>query len=408
MTSWLMALRLALRSLLRNKLRAGLTMLGILIGVAAVVAMTALGEGAKRSIETQLNNLGVNLLWVYPGASNSGGARGEMGSRLTLTEDDGVAIARDVSAVQAVAPVLTVATQVVVGARNVATRVTGTTPDFLRARAWEVRRGREFSEADMRGAAKSCIIGETVRLALFDDEDPLGRTIRLGKLPCTVIGVLAVKGQGSFGQDYDDTVLMPITTVRARMRGSAARDVQNLVISVRAPELMQRAQSQITALLRQRHHLQASEEDDFMIRNLQDIMATMEQTRSTLATLLLSIAAIALLVGGIGVMNIMLVSVTERTREIGIRLAIGARSGDILAQFLVEAVALSVIGGAAGLLLGFGAGSLLGKTMEWAVSFSPSAAIIAFATSAGIGVVFGYFPARRAAHLDPIQALRHE
>ncbi len=260
----------------------------------------------------------------------------------------------------------------------------------------------------MRGAAKSCIIGETVRLALFDDEDPLGRTIRLGKLPCTVIGVLAIKGQGSFGQDYDDTVLMPITTVRARMRGSAARDVQNLVVSVRAPELMQRAQAQITALLRQRHHLQSNEEDDFMIRNLQDIMATMEQTRSTLATLLLSIAAIALLVGGIGVMNIMLVSVTERTREIGIRLAIGARSGDILAQFLVEAVVLSVIGGAAGLLLGFGAGSLLGKTMEWAVSFSPSAAIIAFATSAGIGVVFGFFPARRAAHLDPIQALRHE
>ncbi|MEZ4391205.1 MAG: ABC transporter permease [Polyangiales bacterium] len=409
MTPWLMALRLALRSLSRNKLRASLTVLGILIGVAAVVAMTALGEGAKGSIETQMNNLGVNLLWVYPGASNSGGARGEMGSRPTLTEDDGVAIAREITSVAAVAPVLTVSTQVVVGARNTATRVTGTTLDYLRVRAWTMRRGRGFEDLEMRSAAKVCVIGETVRAALFDDdEDPIGRTIRLGKLPCTVVGLLASKGQGSFGQDYDDTVLMPISTVRARMRGSAARDVNNIVVSVREPELMRRAQNQIGALLRQRHHLQPSEEDDFMVRNLQDIMATMEQTRSTLATLLLAIAAIALLVGGIGVMNIMLVSVTERTREIGIRLAIGARSGDILAQFLVEAVVLSVIGGAAGLILGVGAGKLLGRAMEWAVSFSPTAALIAFSTSAGIGVVFGYFPARRAAHLDPIQALRHE
>ena len=409
MMMWLMALRLALRSLARNKLRAGLTVLGILIGVAAVVAMTALGEGAKENIEKQLNALGVNLLWVYPGAINASGVRGEVGSRPTLSEDDGLAIAREVAAVSVAAPVIGLSSQVVVGARNAATRVTGTTPEFLRARAWPIRRGRGFEDADMRTAAKTCLIGETVRAALFErGEDPLGRTIRVGKMPCTVIGLLAVKGQGSFGQDYDDTVILPITTVRARLRGNTNRDVDNIVVSVREAGMMQRAQRQIESLLRQRHHLQPSDENDFMIRNLQDIMATMEQTRSTLATLLLSIAAIALLVGGIGVMNIMLVSVTERTREIGIRLAVGARSSDILAQFLVEAVVLSVIGGAAGLGLGVGAGSALGKAMEWAVEFSPTAALVAFATSGGIGVVFGYFPARRAAQLDPIQALRHE
>jgi len=407
--TWLMALRLATRSLARNKLRAGLTVLGILIGVAAVVAMTALGEGAKENIERQLSNLGVNLLWVYPGASNSGGARGEAGSRPTLNEDDGAAISREVVSVLAIAPVIMVSTQVVVGARNAATRITGTTPDFLRARAWPIRRGRAFEDAEMRTAAKACLIGETVRQALFDaTEDPIGRTIRLGKMPCTVIGLLAVKGQGSFGQDYDDTVLLPITTVRARLRGNTNRDVDNLVVSVREAGMMRRAQEQITALLRQRHRLQASDENDFMIRNLQDIMATMEQTRSTLATLLLSIAAIALLVGGIGVMNIMLVSVTERTREIGIRLAIGARANDILLQFLIEAVTLAAIGGVAGVAVGIGASVVVGRLTDFSVGFQPDVAAFSMVVSGGIGVIFGYFPARSAARLDPIVALRRE
>ncbi len=403
-----MALRLAVLSLSRNKLRAALTVLGILIGVAAVVAMTAIGEGAKESIERQMTAVGVNLIWVWPGASVSSGVRGDGGSHAALTEDDARAIARELTAVVAVAPTLGVSAQVVYGARNAATRITGTTPDYLAARDWGVTRGRVFNEADMRSAAKVCLIGETVRQTLFGRADPVGQTMRIGKLPCEIVGLLSPKGQGSFGQDYDDTVLMPITSVRARLRGSTGREVDQIMVSVRTPMQVRRAQAQLTALVRQRHRLQESEENDFSVRNLQEMMETFERTRSTLSTLLLSIACIALLVGGIGVMNIMLVSVTERTREIGIRLAVGARSGDILAQFLVEAVTLSAIGGFAGLALGVGAGVGLGKAMDWNVSFSPVAALIALATSSGIGVVFGFFPARRAASLDPITALRHE
>jgi putative ABC transport system permease protein len=405
---WWMALRLAVLSLARNKLRAALSVLGILIGVAAVVAMTAIGEGAKESIERQMTAVGVNLIWVWPGASVSSGVRADGASHAALTEDDARAIAREVTAVLSVAPTLGTSAQVVFGARNVATRITGTTPDYLVARDWPIARGRAFQESDLRSAAKVCLIGETVRQSLFGRADPLGQTMRIGKLPCEIIGLLAPKGQGSFGQDYDDTVLMPITSVRARLRGSTGREVDQIMVSVRTPMQVRRTQAQVTSLVRQRHRLSESEENDFSVRNLQEMMETFERTRSTLSTLLLSIACIALLVGGIGVMNIMLVSVTERTREIGIRLAVGARSGDILAQFLVEAVTLSAIGGVAGLALGVGAGVALGKAMEWNVSFSPVAALIALGTSSGIGVVFGFFPARRAAALDPITALRHE
>ncbi|MBL8602755.1 MAG: ABC transporter permease [Myxococcales bacterium] len=408
MIMWLMAVRLALRSLNRNKLRAALTVLGILIGVAAVVAMTALGDGAKANIERQLGALGTNLLMVFPGSNTSGGARTEAGSRPTLSEEDAEAIGRELYSVQAVAPVLSAAAQVVVGSRNTATRIQGTTVSYFRVRNWSVARGSAFTDADLRISARVCILGETVRRNLFDRGEALGATIRVGRMPCTVVGILATKGQGSFGNDYDDTIVMPISTVRARLRGLSTREVNQVLVSVRDAALMKRAEEQITSLLRQRHRISAQDENDFSVGNMQDIMATLETTRATLSALLLSVAAIALLVGGIGVMNIMLVSVTERTREIGIRLAIGARSGDILAQFLVEAVALSLLGGLAGLGLGWGAGTLLGKTMEWTVTFSPSAAVVALGTSSGIGVIFGYFPARRAAKLDPIQALRHE
>jgi macrolide transport system ATP-binding/permease protein len=408
MTMWLMAVRLALRSLNRNKLRAGLTVLGILIGVAAVVAMTALGDGARANIESQLGALGTNLLMVFPGANTSGGVRSEAGARPTLSEDDGEAIRRELYTVRAVAPVLGAAAQVVVGARNAATRVTGSTPAYLEVRAWPLARGRGFTDVDMRTSARVCLLGETVRQNLFGSSDPIGASIRIGRLPCNVIGLLAPKGKGSFGNDYDDTIVMPISTVRSRLRGLQTREVNQLLVSVREAELMPRTQEQVIALLRQRHRIGANDENDFSVGNMQDIMATLEQTRSTLSALLLAVAAIALLVGGIGVMNIMLVSVTERTREIGIRLAVGARSGDILAQFLVEAVALSVLGGLAGLGVGWAAGTALANVMNWTVSFSPTAAAIALGTSSAIGVVFGYFPARRAAHLDPIQALRHE
>ncbi|MBI5516152.1 MAG: ABC transporter permease [Deltaproteobacteria bacterium] len=408
MAMWLMALRLAVLSLSRNKLRAGLTVLGILIGVAAVVAMTALGEGARGTIEGQLGALGVNLLWVWPGSNTSSGARGEVGSAAALNEDDAQAIARELGTIQATAPILGASAQVVVGSRNVATRAVGSTTDYVRVRSWGLQRGRYFTEADVRTAAKVCLLGETVRQALFGRADPVGETVRIGRVPCTVIGLLAVKGQGSFGQDYDDTVLMPITTLRARIRRASGRDVDQIMVSARDAAVMQRAQQQVIALMRQRHRIGAGEENDFIVRNLQDIQSTFEKTRSTLSTLLLSIAFIALLVGGIGVMNIMLVSVTERTREIGIRLAVGAQARDILAQFLVEAVVLSGVGGVTGLALGVGAGYGLGKAMDWAVRFSPTAAVVALGTSSGIGVVFGYFPARRAAQLDPITALRHE
>jgi putative ABC transport system permease protein len=408
MTTWLMAFRLAVRALGRNKLRAALTVLGILIGVAAVVAMTALGEGAKESIERQMTAIGVNIVFIWPGANTSSGVRGEVGSKPTLTEDDARAVEREIFTVVAVAPTLGASAQVVLGARNAATRVTGTTPDYLRVRGWTIARGRNLNEADVRLSARSCLLGETVRKALFDSEDPVGQTIRVGRLPCTVVGLLEAKGQGSFGQDYDDTVVMPISTVRARLRGTAGNGIDQVMLTVRDAALVRRAQDQITELLRQRHRLAADQENDFNVRNLQDMMETLERTRSTLTTLLLSIAGIALLVGGIGVMNIMLVSVTERTREIGIRLAVGARSRDILAQFLVEAVTLSMIGGMVGLALGIAAGMGLGKAMEWNVSFSGTAALAAVITSSGIGVVFGFFPARRAAALDPITALRHE
>ena len=383
-------------------------MLGILIGVAAVVAMTALGDGASTSIERQMSALGVTLLWVFPGATSTSGVRGEVGSRPTLSEDDSDAISRELFNVQAVAPVLSVSSQVVYGSRNYATRVTGSTPDYLRVRAWTLSRGQPFTDADQRIAGRACLVGETVRRALFDTADPVGQTIRIGRVPCQIVGLLAPKGQGSFGQDYDDTVVMPISAVRARLKHTPGRDVDQILVSVREQYLMARAQAQVSALRRQRHRIPEAEENDFTVRNLQDLMATLERTRSTLSALLLSIACIALLVGGIGVMNIMLVSVSERTREIGIRMAVGARSNDILAQFLVEAITLSAIGGVAGLALGVGAGAALGKAMEWSVRFSPVAAVVALATSGGIGVVFGFFPARRAAQLDPIQALRHE
>jgi putative ABC transport system permease protein len=409
MMMWLMALRLALRALARNKLRATLTVLGILIGVAAVVAMTALGAGAKDRIEAQLASLGVNMLVVYPGATTTGGVRTAAGTAVGLTEDDARAISREVPSVSAVAPMLGASTQVVAAGRNASTRITGTTPDYFVVRAWNVASGFLFTDAEIRTASKVCLLGETVRQALFPNgEDPLGRSIRVGRMPCTVIGVLATKGQSSFGQDQDDTVIVPITTFRARILNRPNGSINSIMLSAREPNLTRRAEGAITALLRQRHHISAGDEPDFSVRNLQDLAQSFDEQRATLTFLLLAVASISLLVGGIGVMNIMLVSVTERTREIGIRLAIGARARDIMAQFLVEAVVLSAIGGVAGLGLGVFVSYMLGRSTQWSVKIQPDSALIAVAVASGIGVVFGFFPARSAAKLDPIVALRHE
>jgi putative ABC transport system permease protein len=406
---WFMALRLALLALARNKLRATLTVLGILIGVAAVVTMTALGAGAKERMEGQLASLGVNMLMVFPGAVATGGARGAAGTASGLTEDDARAIIREVPSVAAAAPLLSSGAQVVAAGRNWSTRVQGTTPDYFHVRDWPAAEGQLFSESEVRVAAKVCVIGQTVRENLFEPgEDPIGRTIRLGKMPCTVVAVLQSKGQSSFGQDQDDTIIVPISTFRARVSRRPGREVNQVLVSARDPQVTRRAERAITALLRQRHRIAPGADNDFSVRNMADLARSFDEQRAAMTFLLLSVASISLLVGGIGVMNIMLVSVTERTREIGIRLAIGARARDILAQFLVESVVLAAIGGLAGLGLGVFASYLLGRSTEWSVRIQPESAVLAVAVAGGIGVVFGFFPARRAAKLDPIVALRHE
>jgi putative ABC transport system permease protein len=403
-----MAMRLALFSLMRNKIRALLTVLGILIGVAAVVASSAIGAGAKERIESQFASLGVNVIMVFPGASAAGGARGAAGSGSGLTEDDARAILTEVPTVSAAAPTLTASAQLVAGGRNWSTRVYGTTPDYFRVRSWNTTYGAPFTESDMRTSAKVCVVGTTIVRELFGGENALGANLRVGRMPCTIVGILETKGQSGFGQDQDDIVVVPMSTFRTRVARRPGREVGQVMVSARDPAVTSHAEASITTLLRQRHRLVGADENDFTVRNMADVVKSFDAQRAAITTLLLVVASISLLVGGIGVMNIMLVSVTERTREIGIRLAIGARARDILAQFLVEAVVLAAIGGLAGLGLGAGASYIVGKTTEWKVSLQAETALLAVLVSGGIGVVFGFFPARRAARLDPIVALRHE
>jgi len=403
-----MAFGLALRALARSKMRAALTALGILIGIAAVVTTSALGAGAQERMATQLTALGVNLLVVVPNAAVSGGARGAQGVAFTLNDDDAEAIAREIPSVRAVAPMMVASVQVVVGAQNWSTRVTGTTPGYFDVRSWSASRGALWGADALRSSARVCAIGDTVRRQLFGDEDPIGRDLRVGHMPCTVVAVLAARGQTGFGQDQDDTLVIPITAFRAGIYRLPNLQVNNIMVTALGPDVLYRAQSGVTALLRQRHRVRPGEDDDFSVRNLTEVMNSFKAQQAIITALLLVVASISLLVGGIGVMNIMLVSVTERTREIGVRLAIGARRRDVLAQFMIEAVVLSAIGGVAGLLLGVGAGALLGGLTQFSVRFQPDAALLAMAVSCGIGLVFGYFPARRAARLDPIDALRRE
>ncbi|MDP2341913.1 MAG: ABC transporter permease [Deltaproteobacteria bacterium] len=405
-----MGLRLALQSLRRSVLRTALTTLGILIGVAAVVTTSGIGAGAKERMEKEMTALGANVLMVNQNWNRSnGGARGAPGSGGGLTRADADAIRRELPAVAASAPVQAASTQIVVGAKNVPTRVTGTTPSFLTIRAWQIESGRAFDDADVTSAAAVCLIGKTVEKTLFPGgENPLGTTVRVDRMPCTIEGVLKGKGQSGGGQDQDDLILMPITTYRAHINRKAGDDVDSIVVSARDAGAVLRAQSQITALLKQRHDIGDDEEDDFMVRNLTEMLNALDSQRAAITMLLLVMASVSLIVGGIGVMNIMLVSVTERTREIGVRLAIGARPVDILTQFLLEAIVLAVMGGLAGLALGAAAGQLVGSLTDYNVSLQPESALLAIVISCGIGVVFGFFPARSAAALDPIQALRHE
>jgi putative ABC transport system permease protein len=402
----LAAIRLALRSIVRSKLRSTLTVLGILIGVAAVVIVVALGTGVQQQVVGQISNLGANVIFIAPQSTQSSGVRSNDLNR--LTESDGRAVVAEATSVADVAPFSSTAAQVIWGDRNAVTQVMGTTRGYFAVRGFSVGTGQMFTESEELVKAKVCIIGETVREKLFGTGDPIGQYVRIGRHPYRIVGLLTKKGQSPFGEDQDDRVLMPIGSYRARIQPSAPGRVQMLIASATDEKTVDRAVAQITSILRQRHRIGADEESDFIVRTQAEFRRSSEQIFGTLTVLLSSIAAVSLLVGGIGVMNIMLVSVTERTREIGIRMAIGASAGDIMTQFLVEAIVLSVIGGLFGLAIGASVIVMLGRALGWSLALPIPAVIAAMGTSAVIGIVFGFFPARRAALMDPIVALRQE
>jgi putative ABC transport system permease protein len=401
-------IRLAIRAIVRNPMRASLTVLGVLIGVAAVVTVTALGSGAREHVSQQIQAIGSNFIIIFPQAPSASGARGTQGSGMRLTEDDGRAILRDSTSLTAIAPSVRASAQVVYGDQNWSTSVIGTTRSYLTVRNWPVERGQAWDEHDELVKSKVVVLGSTVASKLFGTLDPIGRSLRIGRYPYRVLGVLALKGEAPFGLDQDDLVLLPSTSFRARILHTPPGFAGALVASATSPETTGRAVRQIEAILRQRHHLEAGREADFTIRTQKEFADLQARIYGILTDLLIFVAAISLIVGGIGVMNIMLVSVTERTREIGIRMAIGAREGDIRTQFLVEAVALSVLGGLAGVATGGVAIVALQSLLEWHMSLSPLAVAASVAVSGATGVAFGFIPARRAAGLDPIEALRHE
>ena len=405
------SVQIALRALRVNKMRSALTMLGIIIGVSAVIAMMAVGAGARERIAAQIRSIGSNVIIILSGSTTSGGIRVGSGSVLTLTEDDATAIAREVPAVEAAGPTMRGTGQVVFGNQNWSTVIQGATPEYLVVREWPVVSGRDIMPQDVDGAAKVVLLGQTVAANLFGDSDPVGEIIRIKKVPFTVVGILAAKGQSAFGQDQDDIMVIPLSTAKRKVLGVSQanpRSVGAILIRAWAPEVIPEAVEQMTVLLRQRHRLQPWQEDDFTVRNLSEVFAAQEESARTMSLLLGAIASVSLLVGGIGIMNIMLVSVTERTREIGIRMAVGARERDILTQFLIEAVTLALIGGIVGIALGVGGSSLLSFFAEWETVIAPAAIGLAFVFSSAVGVFFGYYPARKAASLDPIEALRYE
>ena len=394
---------IALRALRRNKLRSALTALGIIIGVGAFIAMVSIGNGAKSQVEAQVASLGRNVVTVFPGSFSSGGARGGWGSASTLTVEDAEAIKREIADVAAVSPEVRDRNQVLANGLNWNTDIRGVSPDFLSIRAWSLESGAIFSDAEVRSASKVCVIGATVSKQLFPDMDPIGQTLRVRNIPFVIRGVLETKGFNFFGQDQDDVVVIPYTTHMRRINRRTT--LNTIMIEAASPEVMARIQEDSTALLQQRR---GGREPDFTIRNQLELAQTATATSRTMTLLLGFVAGISLLVGGIGIMNIMLVSVTERTREIGIRLAIGAHDHDIRVQFLIEAVVLSVLGGVVGILLGVGASQLVSQLNGWPVLVSTNAILLAVGFSAFVGVAFGFYPAHKAAQLDPIDALRFE
>jgi len=401
---WLTTLLLALREIRRNLLRSFLTMLGIVIGVGAVITMVTLGNGATRAVSDQISSLGSNLLMIRPG-QRLGAVRDAVGAP-PFKEADAEALASQLGGIRAVAPAQGSAVTVVYGARNWGTSVTGTTNDYFQTNNWQVAQGRIFTEAEERGGAAVCLIGATVRRELFGNEDPLGARLRVKNFTCQVIGLLASKGQAAMGQDQDDTVVLPLHAVQRRLTGNL--NVGTLLVSMKDGVDAEALKLAIGQLLRERRRLSENDDDNFNVLDTRQIADTLSGTTKVMTMLLGAVAAVSLLVGGIGIMNIMLVSVTERTREIGVRLAIGALEREVLLQFLIEAVVLASIGGLIGVLIAGAASVALSAYMGVPFLFDPTINILSFAFSAAIGVVFGYFPAQRAARLDPIEALRHE
>jgi len=396
-----------MRALSRNKMRSALTMLGIIIGVGAVIAMVGVGQGASKQVQDQISAMGSNMLFVSSGTVNRGGLRLGWGQTKTLVYDDMKAIVQQAPAVKEAAPGSATTAQVVFGSDNWFTNVQGTEPQYFDIRSWPMQEGVSFTASDVTSAADVAVIGATVRQNLFGAEDAIGQTVRISKLPFKVVGVLSAKGQSAaMGQDQDDVIFVPITTLQKKLTGEPW--LRYIVVSAVSKDATYAAQQEITGLLRDRHRIRQGQDDDFMVRNLADVAQLADQSSRVMTMLLASIAGVSLIVGGIGIMNIMLVSVTERTREIGVRMAIGATEEDVQRQFLIEAVVLSLMGGAAGIFFGVGSSLIISKLLGWAVLVSPLAIVAAVIFSAGVGVFFGFYPARKAARLDPIEALRFE
>lgn len=399
--------RIALIALQRNKLRAFLTMLGIIIGVAAVIAMVAIGQGSKQSIHDQLSNMGSNMITILPASNLTAGARIDASSLQTLTIDDVNALERKSEYLSAISPVSSTKGQSINGALNWPTSMQGVGPDYFDIRKLALKDGILFSENDVKAAAKVCVLGQTVVANLFPNgEDPIGKVIRFNRIPFTVIGVLMAKGESAFGQDQDDIIVAPYTTVQKRILATIY--FQNIVASSTSEQTSDAATNEITDILRTRHRLRASDENDFSVRTMAELINTLSSTSQLLTVLLTAIAGISLVIGGIGIMNIMYVSVTERTKEIGLRMSIGARGIDILMQFLIEAIVISITGGLIGILLGITSSLLISKLLGWPTLISESSIILSFLVCAVTGVFFGYYPAQKASRLDPIEALRYE
>ncbi|HUI28625.1 MAG TPA: ABC transporter permease [Candidatus Acidoferrales bacterium] len=400
-------LKIAYRSLGRNKLRSFLTMLGIIIGVAAVIAMLAIGQGASNAVKAQIASLGTNMLIVFPGASNQSGVRTQAATFTRFTEDDAIAISKQCPAVEYVTPVVRSVQQTIANNQNWRTAIWGGYPNYFNIRAWPLQSGSYFTGSDERGETKVCIVGQTIVTNLFGANSvPVGQTIRIGNLPFRIIGVLSAKGQDASGNDQDDIIIAPFSTVLKKLVGGIYANV--IFASAISEDAINEASDEITALIRDRHKLTTWEANDFTVRTQTQIASTADATTQTMTLLLASIAGISLIVGGIGIMNIMLVSVTERTREIGIRMAVGARGNDVLTQFLIEALTLSFAGGLIGIVLGVLTSQFVSNLQKWPIVISPQSIGLAFAFAAAIGIFFGWYPARKAANLNPIEALRYE